>query len=500
MSKRYVSIWFRFPGTDSFARHQPGIRNTPFILISPVKGKMIVSSANELARKQGIVTGMTAADARAILPTLSYFDENREDFAESLVAIAKWCIRFTPIAAIDPPDGIILDVTGCAHLWGGETNYLKEINYRLKKSGFDTRISIADTIGAAWAIARYGEGNLIIKPGEQMNALLPLPPAALRISPNIIERLEKLGLRQLKNIISMPGSALKRRFGQELISKLNQALGFEMEMIEPVIVPEPYQERLSCFEPIITATGIEIALKRLLESLCLRLQQEQKGVRTASFKVFRTDGKMEIAEIGTNRATSQVNHLYKLFELKLPDLAPEPGIELFILSFPKVEEIIPFQEKCWEENFGLDEAGLAELMDRVANKMGPQCIHRYLPDEHYWPERSIKLSGSLQEKIKSVWRIDKPRPIQLLSKPEPVEVAAPIPDYPPMLFRYKGTLHTIKKADGPERIEREWWAEEGPHRDYYCVEDEFGHRYWLFRSGHYSADKKYQWFIHGFFA
>jgi protein ImuB len=158
------------------------------------------------------------------------------------------------------------------------------------------------------------------------------------------------------------------------------------------------------------------------------------------------------------------------------------------------------QNKLWEGNCGIESTALSELIDRVGNKMGAHTICRYLPDEHYWPERSVKRAVSILDKPSIPWRTDRRRPIRLLSPPEWIEVAAPIPDYPPMLFRYKGRVHNIKKADGPERIEREWWLDEGEHRDYYCVEDDNGQRYWVFRSGHYSEEKTWKWFIHGFFA
>jgi protein ImuB len=164
-----------------------------------------------------------------------------------------------------------------------------------------------------------------------------------------------------------------------------------------------------------------------------------------------------------------------------------------------VEDVFPFQEQLWERSGNIGSTKIAELIDRLVNKIGAGSIHRYLPDEHHWPERSIKPVSFLHEKLNSAWPSDKLRPVQLLSKPEPIQVAAPIPDYPPMHFRYQNKLHAIKKANGPERIEREWWLEEGLHRDYYCVEDEEGNRYWLFRSGHYD-DNNYQWFIYGFFA
>jgi protein ImuB len=360
------------------------------------------------------------------------------------------------------------------------------------------RAAIADTIGAAWAVTHFAEEPAIIESGQQTAALHALPPSALRLEADIVERLEKLGLRQIRNIISIPRSALRRRFGQHLIQKLDQALGQEEEVIYPMQPIEPYQERLPCLEPIVTATGIEIALKRLLEKLCHHLKQEQKGLRMAIFKCYRVDHKIEQIEIGTNRATHNNDHLFKLLEIKLPSIEPALGIELFILEAPKVEDVTPSQEKLWERTCGLEDTALSELIDRLANKIGADNIRRYLPDEHYWPERSIKLASSINEKLNTEWKVNRMRPLQLLAKPEAIDVTAPVPDYPPMLFRHKGRLHKIKKADGPERIELEWWLEEGQHRDYYCVEDEEGCRYWLFRSGHYE-DKSYQWFIHGFF-
>jgi protein ImuB len=234
--------------------------------------------------------------------------------------------------------------------------------------------------------------------------------------------------------------------------------------------------------------------------LCKRLQHEGKGIRKASFSGFRIDNKVEKIEIGTNRATFNKTHLFKLFEEKISGMEPALGIELFMLEALKTENLSSIQEKLWNSTGGLEETGIAELMDRLTNRFGSSPIHRYIPDQHHWPERSFKPAATLLESVHVNWMIDRPRPLQLLSKPQSVEVTAPIPDYPPMLFRYQGKLHKIKKADGPERIEPEWWIAEGLHRDYYAVEDEEGGRYWLFRAGHYAEDESPHWFIHGFFA
>ena len=500
MPKRFVTIWFRHLKTDWFIRRQPSLCTIPFVLALPDHGRMIVTAANIVAQNQGIYHGMAVADARSIIPSLQVLDDKPELSIKLLKGLAEWCIRYTPAVAIDKPDGLILDVSGCAHLWGGEKQYLTGICKRFKEFGYDVRTAMADTIGTAWAIARYQQDVAIIETGQQAEALLSLPPAALRLETGIVDRLEKLGLRQIRNFIAIPRPSLRRRFGQHLLQQLDKALGYEEESPELVNPIEPYQERLPCLEPIVTATGIEIALQRLLETLCHRLQKEQKGLRTALLKCYRADGKIEQIGIGTNRPSNNMHHIFKLFEFKLSSIEPALGIELFILEAPKVEELSPVQETMWENTAGLDNIALTELLDRIAGKMGANHIHRYVPDEHYWPERSFKPAADINEKKTTTWKVDRPRPLQLLPKPAPIEVTAPIPDYPPMLFRYKGLLHKIIKADGPERIEQEWWLQEGQHRDYYTVEDEEGHRYWIFRSGHYDAAKSYQWFMHGFFA
>ncbi|RYG51513.1 MAG: DNA polymerase Y family protein [Chitinophagaceae bacterium] len=500
MHKRFVSIWFRHLRTDWFTRRNPALKNLPFVLSSAVRGKKIVSAGNHLAELQGIYTGIAVADARAIIPGLQVLDDVPGLSTKLLTGMAEWSIRFTPVAAIDEPDGLLLDVTGCAHLWGDEKQYLTDIYKRFKGFGYDVRLSVADTIGAAWAVARYGRGSVIVEHGEQMNAILSLPGAALRIEPFTTERLNKLGLHNIRSFIHMPRPSLRRRFGLQILQRIGQALGHEEEWITPIQPVEEFHERLPCMDPIISAKGIEIALHRLLDALCFRLKQEEKGLRTAVLKCYRVDGKIDRIEIGTNRPSSNTQHLFKLFENKTGSIEPALGIELFTLDAPRVEDLPVAQEKLWETTDTLNDSELSELLDRIEGKVGAHHIHRYIPAEHYWPERSFKLAPSLHEKLQTPWKADGLRPLQMLDKPQPIEVTAPVPDYPPMMFRYKGKLHKIIRADGPERIEQEWWLRDGLHRDYYSVEDEEGKRYWLFRSGHYDSAKSYQWFIHGFFA
>ncbi|QQL51251.1 Y-family DNA polymerase [Mucilaginibacter ginkgonis] len=501
MAQRFVVIWFHHLLTDWLILKKPGMREVPFIFTAAEHNRIIVIAANQEAESQGIFKGIFAADAKAIVPDLQVFDHKPGRDASLLKTMAEWCIRFSPIVAVDRDNhSLIFDITGCAHLLGSEEAYMNKIANSLHFKGFRIRAAMADTIGAAWAVAHFGKNGTIVPSDEQANALLQLPANALRLQPDNLERLIKLGLKTIGSFIKMPRSVLRRRFGDDILLRIGQAIGFEEEVLQPVKVISPYEERLPCLEPICTASGIEIAIEMLLAKICRRLENEGKGLRIAILTCYRVDGNQQQVQIGTNTPSNNVAHLLKLFTLKIDSIEPALGIELFILEAPKVENINPSQEVFWGETTGLEDPQVAELLDRIAGKFGAGHIRRYLPQQHYWPERSVKSTTSIKEQPAIAWSVAKPRPTQLLPYPQRIEVAAPIPDYPPINFRYKDKVHHIRRSDGPERIEREWWMDKGEHRDYYVVEDEAGCRYWLFRLGHYSADQTHQWFIHGFFA
>ncbi|RYD56379.1 MAG: DNA polymerase Y family protein [Sphingobacteriales bacterium] len=498
MAKRFVAIWFCHLMADWIVRRNPNLAKVPFVLAMPERGRMVIKAVNKAAHSKGIHSGMVVADCRAILPGLQVFDYNPEQKEKLLNALAEWCMRYTPIAAVDEADGLILDVSGCTHLWGGEEQYLKDITTRFSGLGYHIRIAIADTVGTAWAVSRYGSMQ-IVDQGKQLDALLPLHPIALRLNASIVDRLIKLGLYTIGSFIKMPRSALRRRFGEALLTRLDQALGQAIEVVTPVKPVEPYQERLPCLEPVRTATAIEIAIQKLLDKLCKQLEKDGKGLRLCTLKAYRVDNNIQQIRISTTRASRNATHLFKLFEIKVATIEPALGFELFMMEAPVVEDMTASQDAFWNTTNKHNEANVAELLDKLAGKVGIDAIHRYLPDEHYWPERSFKLAASLDEKPDTDWRTDMPRPVHLLPEPELIEVTVPIPDYPPMLFIHKGKLHKVSKADGPERIEQEWWLQQGLYRDYYCIEDENGARYWIFRLGRYDSGEP-KWFIHGFFA
>lgn len=500
MQVRYAVIWFRHLVTDWYIRRRPALRAEAFVLTTAMHGRQVVTAASEAAEAQGVSVGMVLADARAIVPQVQRFDDVAGVRERLLSGLGEWCMQYTPVVGVGLPDGLYLDITGCAHLWGGERAYLDHMTGRLQQLGYDVRVAVADTIGVAWAVVHYGQSGQIVASGEQRAVLSALPPAALRLDAGIGERLLKLGLLRIGHIIDMQRSALRRRFGDALLIRLDQAVGLEPEVIVPIQPLAPFVERLPCLEPIVTRTGIEIALERLLDLMCERLRREGKGIRAAVFRGYRVDGKIVTVDIGTSRPSRQVKHLYKLFALKLGLIAPALGIELFLLEATHVAVLSPEQEVLWRARQGLEDERLARLLDRLTGKMGAGVVRRYLPAEHHWPERSVRMAEGLEEEPAIAWRVDRLRPVRLLPTPEPIVVAAPIPDYPPMHFRYKERVHVVRKADGPERIEREWWLDGGQHRDYYTVEDEDGQRYWIFRLGHYDAERTYAWFIHGFFA
>ncbi|MGV3698241.1 Y-family DNA polymerase [Flavobacterium sp.] len=495
---RYVSIWFPFLLTDYAVRKHPRLKQAAFVIASRQNGRMVTDSVSQLARQQGMHPGMAVADCKALFPELQVLENEPGRSKKVLNALAEWCIRYTPFVSVDFPDGLILDASGCTHLWGGESSYIETIREKLFHYGYTVNIAMADTIGAAWAIAHYGTTPAVVAKRQQKNSIGNLPAGALRLDKILLERLKKLGFIRIDSFIDIPRETLRRRFGSELLLRMGQAFGTEVETLIPIKPIEPYLERLCCLEPISTATGITIALHQLLDTLCQRMETEAIGLRSAVFTAYRIDGDIQNITIGTVYPSRNGTHLFKLFEHKIATLEPGLGFEVFILEASKTESITEEQAAIWNAA-NYDTKKVSELLDRVTAKMGASCISRFLPAEHYWPERSVSQASGLQEVAKIKWRSDLPRPIHLLATPEVIEVSAVLPDYPPLLFRYKGKLYTVAKSDGPERIEQEWWISDGLYRDYYCVEDKHGARYWVFRSGPYEHEMP-KWFIHGFFA
>ncbi len=415
--------------------------------------------------------------------------------------------------------GVLLDITGCAHLFGGEAELLADLVGRLERQGVAARAAIADTAGAAWAIARFGgEASRVVPPDGQRQALAPLPAAALRLASETVAGLERLGLRRIGDLYALPRAPLARRFGLPLCRRLDQALGSLDEPLSPRLPSPPWRLQLAFAEPVAAPGDIAAGLERLLAALCRRLEEETKGARRLVFALYRVDGTVGRAEIGTSAPVRDPQHLARLFAEKLERLDPGLGLDLMTLTAPVVEDCAPLQASLLDavHDDGASQiaarAELGALVDRLANRLGFAQVRRLVPVASHLPERAQRAlpahapDGALAAAKASAaaWRRAQPRPLRLFVRPQPIDAVAPVPDDPPLLFRWRQELHRIRRADGPERIAAEWWRDGAPAgaelRDYYRVEDESGRRFWLFREGLYDPAQTPRWFLHGLFA
>jgi protein ImuB len=476
----------------------------PFVFVTSIAGKRVITAANAAAAGEGIVPGMGLADARALRPDLDVGEADFTGNAVALARLARWCDRFSPWTAPYGADGIFLDVTGCAHLFGGEAALVAQLVERLARQGIACRAALADTLGAAWAIARFGGGIVAVVPqGETQKALAGLPVAALRLEAEVAALLLRLGLRSIGELYALPRAALASRCGESVALRLDQALGLAPEPLSPLLPEKRYWSRRSFVEPVATQEAIAAATQELLASLCQRLTEEGVGARKLTLALYRVDGRIEEAMIGTALPSRDARHLWRLFEERLPMLDPGLGVEDMVLTAQVAEKLAPtqfgFSGSIGKDGVGKGATDLAVLVDRLTNRLGTNAVARPAAHESYLPERAIRFLPALHHAGNATWHPGKLRPVRLLPRPEPVEAVAPVPDDPPLFFRWRHMTHRVRRADGPERIANEWWRETSEPRDYYRVEDEDGRRFWLYRAGLYRAEHRPLWFMHGFF-
>lgn len=503
--RRIGAVWMPWLVTDAYHRiHTGGVG--PLAAVARARGRQWIVAVDRAAETAGIGVGMTLADARALVPELLTFDADPGEDARRLQALALWAGRFTPWAAPDGDDGIVLDLAGCAHLFGGEAALLGRLIHDLAAGGYEARAGLADTPATAFAVARYATTEhvpvRIVPSGGQRKALAELPVAALRLSETTTAALNSLGLRRIGDLYAVPRVTLGPRFGREVGWRLDQALGLAPEPISPASPPPLYRARLALAEPISTAPALATAVGRLLDAVCRKLERGGMGARRLCLAAYRLDQRVDDAPqtvaIGTSRPERDPVALARLFAEKLNRIAPGPGIEVMTLSAAPVDPLAASQE-----NFerGKADADLAALIDRLDNRLGAGAVSRLIPRQSWLPERAVAAAapGKTVSSIGVSWPADRPRPVRLLVPPEPVEATAPVPDDPPLMFRWRGRVHRIRHAAGPERIEPEWWRRDGEPRDYYRVEDSDGHRFWLYRRGLYQPGRSPVWFLHGMF-
>jgi protein ImuB len=470
----------------------------------------VLHAVDDKAKALGLRRGQTHAAARAIVPDLVSATAEPEQAARALTALALWFERFSPSVAIDaaPPgtEGLILDMTGAAHLFGGEAALLEEIAGRLDRAGIPARLAMADTVGAAWGLARYGDrSQSIAPPGQTRQALADLPVEALRLEPDAVRLLARFGLRRIGDLYALPRAGLARRFrgeaGLALVRRLDQALGAEAEPLTGEHPPTDYRVWQSFVEPLIEAEGVGFVLPALAQALAAQLERDGMGARQLALDAFRTDGRRVRLAVGLSAPSRAPAHLLRLLKDKgIEHLDLGFGADALMLSAVVAEPLVPRQAALTTGAADPAASGSAEvlagLIDRLRAKLGEGAVRRPAPFESHLPERSERwLRAGPQAPGGPVPDHGRPRPLLLFEPPEVVETLAEWPDAAPSRFVWRRVAHRVVKAEGPERLSPEWWrAPAGPHdprtRDYYAVEDQAGRRFWLFREGLYDRDEE----------
>ena len=475
---------------------------TPFALVETVGGARRLAAVDEAAEAQGLWPGKTLADSMALVPELRTADHRPEADAAALLALADWCVRFSPAVAPDGSDGLFLDVTGGAAPWGGEAAWLGDLLIRLERAGVPARAAIADTAGAAWALARFGEGDRIAQ-GAQAAALQRLPVAALRLPPAAAAGLPRLGLTTVGQVAALPRAQLAKRFGAATLLRLDQALGRADEALPFRRPPTPWFERLAFFDPLSAPEDLQRATGDLLAALCERLAAKGQGARRFEAVFHRADGRSFPVQVGTGLPARDPARLLKLFAPKLEFVDPGFGIDAVTLTADRLEPV--FERQTRLDRGAETEEALAALVDQLGNRLGETRVWRAAPRQSHIPERAVTRRPAAEPSPASGWDPERPRPTRLLPRPEPVEALAVVPDNPPQVFTWRGRRRRIRRAEGPERIAEEWWldvdAVPSPSRvrDYYAVEDGDGDRFWLFRDGLYQSGDTPRWYLHGLF-
>ena len=447
----------------------------------------------------GLTVGMSVSKAQALVPGLLVERADPAADLASLERLALWVLqRLAPVVAVDPPDGIVIDSTGSDHLHGGEAAMLEALIGRLTLSGVTARAALADTWGAAHALARHVADPMMLATGPDM--LAPLPLSALRLPPATATGLHDLGLACIGDLLGQPRAPLTRRFGPELCRRLDQALGDVAEPIEPLRPEGLIEVRRAFAEPIGAAETIARYIGKLVVQLCAALEERGQGVRRMDLLCTRVDNRVETVRIGLAVPQRDPQRLTRLLHDKIETIAPGFGIEIMTLAATLTEPLEARQISTLDATA----PDLSGLIDVLANRVGARAVYRVAPVPSDVPERSVRRVPALAEDGGLGWPDHWPRPARLLHRPEPIETMALLPDHPPNWIAWRGVRRRVRRADGPERIFGEWWTRDAEMiavRDYFRIEDERGERFWIFRAGdgENAATGSHRWFLHGVF-
>tara|TARA_R110002096_G_scaffold380623_1_gene574545 strand:+ start:5387 stop:6820 length:1434 start_codon:yes stop_codon:yes gene_type:complete len=468
-------------------RHHDG----PFAIIAQDKNANRLLCLNMLAEQRGLRRGMGLADARSFCPDLQTVEHHPQTDQAFLNGLVRWAKRYCPWVGKNGGDGLSLDVTGSAHLFGGEDAMLHDMRVRLVRSELTVRIGLADTIGAAWALARFGEGNA--EAGKTRQSIDRLPVASLRITPEEDTILQRLGIRTIGQLVALPRATVGQRFGASVLVRLDQALGEQAESISPEKDPPNHATRLTLPEPIGLAKDVMAGVERLLLPLCEKLNREMSGARVLSLVCRRVDGADQCVELRLARALRDPGRILPLFAKGVDGIDAGFGIDQLRLVAIQVEALPAEQVTQNHTRHSTD--GLYDLMTRLGNRIGLENIHRFLPADSHIPEHGFIVAPAAWSEPTGSWNHTTPRPIRLF----PPEHVVAQGNSPPDRFKWRAMAFTVGRVTGPERIAPEWWLEDEnwQHgvRDYWRVETREGHRLWMFHT-----PQNPNWFVQGVFA
>jgi len=503
---------------DAFSRKS--FFNRPWIVADKCHNALQIVAMNDVAAVLGLEIGTPLANARAICPDIDVFDADEVADAQALSDIADWCDRFTPLVALDPPYGLFLDISGCAHLFGGEATMLSRVCDFLSQQGFTVNVAIAGAPACARALTRVAR-NRIVPEGEEALAVAPLPVFALGADDAITRGLRRAGLKTIGDVASREPREIAARFGKALMDLLREVLGQCDAPISPRRPPPDFMVEKHFPEPVATEAVIAATLSGLAERLVSVMERQGKGARRLEASFFRTDGAVRTIAVETGQAVTRIGVMERLFRERLDALAdpidPGFGFDLIRLSASCVETVV--QEQRDLDARTQDSDDVAALIDRMVARLGRSRIKVYLPQDTHIPERAA-LAGPAQHHLAEASCANWPqrfacepplRPLRMFEHPEPITVIADFPHGPPAHFIWRRAQHRIVRVEGPERIAMEWWNltaginpienKDARARDYFRIEDSEGCRFWLYREGiHRRETIEFRWFMHGVFA
>ena len=495
---RVLSIWLPALAVERWAKSSDCEPDAPVALTVEGAHGPVIHAVTKAAAERGAKPGARLTDARALDPSLVAMPADPAGDHALVQRLAQWAGRWSPIVEVDG-DGLRLDVTGVAHLFGGEPALVHDIERRFARIRLTTRIAIAPTAAAAWALARHAPA---ICEDPKPN-LSPLHVSALRLDADTVRTLERLGLKTIGALLDVPRLALARRFrgAEDVLEALDRALGRKAEPLTAAIVDPPPRALVRLQEPATHPEAASHALERLIPDLVRQLQERHLGARRLSLTGYRVDGSTAVASVATSIASRDPKHLKRLLADKAAAIDPEFGVDAFALQADWTEVLGAAQESLVEEPSG--ERELARLIDRLTVKLGPGRVRRPQAVESNLPERASGWAAAVSSSLSRSDRKATHRPQRLLDRPEAIDVIYATPEGMPRRFVWRRAVHDIARAEGPERIAPEWWRlpSSARLRDYYRVEDNIGRRYWIYREGVIGDGRggAPNWFIHGLF-